>query len=102
MACYFRNTAKVSQTKFGQHQISIFKVRWPVRVGSGRRDVGAPKGGAPPWREESKGGARRVPNPEKVGLRRVGSRRVEGPKFRALFASPAPSFVLFVALGVFS
>ena len=37
------------------------------------------------------------PNPEKNRPRRVRPRRVGGPKFRAIFPSPATSFALFVS-----
>ena len=39
---------------------------------------------------------------KRAGPRRVGPRRVVGPKFRAFFPSPAPIFTLFVSLWVSS
>ena len=80
----------------------------PRRVGSrrvGNRRVVGPEGWGPEgwgpegWGHEGGGltqkkvGSRRPRRPRRVGLRRVG-----GPKFRALFPSPAPIFALFVSL----
>ena len=66
----------LGQSTFGQSISGSGCVSWPQRVGPNAEKIGPPKGGA----------------------RRVGPQRVDCPKFRAFFPSPATKFVLFFPL----